>query len=71
MFSNNESMMTKQKKPTEVITTIKLAMDGRTQRWLSQKTQIPEVDLSNKLKGVKAFTDDDKSKISIALNIKL
>jgi hypothetical protein len=62
-------MATKQLKPTDVISKIKQAMDGRTQRWLSKKTMIPEVDLSNKLSGVREFTDDDKKKIAQALSI--
>jgi hypothetical protein len=64
-------MTTKQKKPTDVIAAVKQGMDGRTQRWLSQKTGIPEVELSNKLKGIKPFDDEDKKTISEALNINL
>jgi len=64
-------MEIKQNSPTETIAIIKAAMDGRTQRWLSQKAQIPEVDLSNKLNGVKPFTETDKKAISEALNITL
>ena len=42
-------------------------MDGRTQRWLSQKTGISEDKLSNKLTGITAFTEDDIKLINEAL----
>lgn len=52
-------------------TLIKKAMDGRTQRWLSTKTGIAEVDLSNRINGKVAFTQEQLDKINLALDLKL
>ena len=48
---------------------IKSALDGRTQRWLAIKTGIPEDKLSNKIKGLTPFTEDDIKKINRSLNV--
>lgn len=64
-------MAVKKKKPSEVIDKIKVALDGRTQRWLALRVKMDEPDLSNKLNGVREFSDVDKAKISEALSISL
>lgn len=50
---------------------IKVALDGRTQRWLSEKTGIPEDKLSNKLRGITKFSNEDLGIINEVLSISL
>ncbi len=52
---------------------IKIALDGRTQRWLSFKVEIPESDFSKKMNGVLAFTKEEIERINnrLSVNIKL
>lgn len=50
---------------------IRDSLDGRTQRWLSKKVSIPEVELSNKINGFKKFEEEDLVKIAESLKIKL
>lgn len=38
---------------------IKLALDGRTQRWLSMQIQMPEDTLSKKMNGIGQFTQEE------------
>lgn len=47
---------------------VAIALDGRTQRWLSFEVRIPEPELSKKLKGILEFTDEELDKISKRLN---
>ncbi len=47
---------------------IKIALDGRTQRWLSFKVEIPESDFSKKMNGVISFTTDELERINKRLN---
>ena len=60
-------MATKNKLEKPLVQQIKDKMDGRTQRWLSQKTGISEDKLSNKLTGITAFTEEDVKVINDAL----
>jgi hypothetical protein len=46
---------------------IKEALDGRTQRWLALKIEMSEDKLSNKLKDLTPFTDEDLTKINSVL----
>lgn len=50
---------------------IKIAMDGRTQRWLSLNTKIPETELSKKfnIEGY-TFSEDEIKSIETALGTK-
>ncbi len=52
---------------------IKIALDGRTQRWLSFKVEIPESDFSKKMNGVISFTKEEIERINnrLSVNIKL
>jgi hypothetical protein len=63
-------MVVKAKKKT-IIQQIKEALDGRTQRWLSEKTAIPEDKLSNKMTGRTKFSKKDLGIINEVLNISL
>lgn len=49
---------------------IKIALDGRTQRWLSFEVRIPEPDLSKKMKGVIEFDQKELEAIETRLNFK-
>ncbi len=48
---------------------IKVALDGRTQRWLSLEAKIPEADLSKKMNGVEGFlfTQEEINRINARL----
>lgn len=50
---------------------IKEALDGRTQRWLSQKIGMPEDRLSNKIRGVEDFAPMEIQLIENALNVNI
>ena len=52
---------------------IKLALDGRTQRWLSFEVRIPEQDLSKKMNEVEgfSFSEDELVRIEKRLSFKL
>jgi len=67
-FSNFKTMTTKVK--VSVQEQIKEALDGRTQRWLSLKMQIPEDTLSKKMLNAKGyeFTDADIQAINDILS---
>lgn len=45
-----------------------LALDGRTQRWLSFRAQIPESDLSRKMNDKDTFTQEEVDRINEVLN---
>lgn len=47
---------------------VSMALDGRTQRWLSFEVRIPEQELSKKMNGILEFTPDDLKKIEERLN---
>ena len=51
---------------------IKIALDGRTQRWLSFEVRIPEIKKKKKMNDVIPFTDEDIAKINerLSANIK-
>ena len=50
---------------------IKVALDGRTQRWLSFEVRIPEPDLSKKMTGAMDFTEDEIKSIEQRLKFKI
>lgn len=50
---------------------IKIALDGRTQRWLSFEVRIPEPDLSKKMNGEIDFKETELAAIETRLNFKL
>jgi hypothetical protein len=50
---------------------IKTALDGRTQRWLCLRIQMPESDFSNKLKGRYQFSDDELTRIGQVLGVEI
>jgi len=43
---------------------IEVALDGRSQRWLSFEVRIAEAELSKKINGVLEFTDAEIEKIN-------
>lgn len=49
---------------------VSIALDGRTQRWLSFEVRIPEQELSKKMNGIAEFTSEDLQKIEERLNFK-
>ena len=55
-------------KTISVVDQIKAALDGRTQRWLSLRAQIPESDLSKKMNGTWEFDQEEIDKINEVLN---
>ena len=54
-------------KITPILDQIKVAMDGRTQRWLALNARIPETDLSRKLNGLVKFDETEIKSIEEAL----
>ena len=50
---------------------IKVALDGRTQRWLSKEVKIPEDLLSKKMNGVMNFTKEEIATINQRLKSKI
>ena len=52
------------KKEEKLINDIKIALDGRTQRWLSLNAKIPESELSRKMKGKNNFLDSELQRIN-------
>lgn len=50
---------------------VKVALDGRTQRWLSFGIRMPESDLSKKMNGVDEFTDEEIKAINQLLKSKI
>lgn len=62
--------MSTKTKPSDIPNQITVALDGRTQRWLSFEVKIPETLLSRKMKGHLEFTDDELLKIEKRLDFK-
>lgn len=50
---------------------IKVALDGRTNRWLALEVKIPESELSRKMNGKTDFTAEELSNIETRLNFKI
>lgn len=50
---------------------VKLALDGRTQRWLSFEARIGESELSKKMNGELEFTEAELERIGQRLNVDL
>lgn len=50
---------------------VKVALDGRTQRWLALQIRIPETDLSKKMNDVVPFTQDEIKQINELLKVKI
>lgn len=50
---------------------VKIALDGRTQRWLALQIRIPETDLSKKMNDVVPFTEDEIKQINELLKVKI
>ena len=50
---------------------VKIALDGRTQRWLSKEVKIPEDLLSKKMNGVMNFTKEEIATINQRLKSKI
>lgn len=50
---------------------VEQALDGRTQRWLSLKIQVPEAELSKKMNGKAEFTEEEIKKINLLLRVKI
>ena len=50
---------------------IKEALDGRTQRWLSLKVAIPEIDVCKKINGNLKFSEDELLRIEQQLDFKI
>lgn len=50
---------------------VKDALDGRTQRWLALKAQIPESELSKKMNGLNPFTKEEIERINRVLKSKI
>lgn len=60
-------MATKSKEEKRLGQKVKESLDGRTQRWLSQKIGMSEDKLSNKIKGLTDFTTEEIAKINEVL----
>lgn len=50
---------------------VRKAMDGRTNRWLALEIRVPESEISKKLKGHIAFTDEEIQAINSRLKSKI
>ena len=48
-----------------------VALDGRTQRWLSLNIRMPENELSKKMKGKKPFTQEEIDTINSVLKFEI
>jgi len=53
---------------TSVPNQVRIALDGRTQRWLALEIKMPEAVLSKKMKGTEPFTKDEVSAINARLS---
>ena len=56
--------MAKAKTNISVQDQIKIALDGRTQRWLALEIKMPEDSLSRKMKGYDVFSEEEISAIN-------
>lgn len=50
---------------------VKLALDGRTQRWLALNIKMPETDLSKRMNGLVEFSDEEIKSINQLLKSKI
>lgn len=50
---------------------VKIALDGRTQRWLALQIRVPESDVSRKMTGVIEFTEDEIKQINELLKVNI
>ncbi len=50
---------------------VKVALDGRTQRWLAMEIKMPEDTLSKKMKGYSEFTQDELYLINKRLKVNI
>ncbi len=48
---------------------VKVALDGRTQRWLALQIRMPETDLSKKMNEAVPFTEDEIKQINELLKV--
>lgn len=55
----------------EIHQMVKELLDGRTQRWLSNKIGVYEADLSKKMNGKMKFTDIEIEKISALFGVSI
>lgn len=60
-----------QKEKVSIPDQIKVALDGRTQRWLSFEARIAEQDLSKKMNGKLEFSEDEVNRINEALKVEI
>ncbi len=56
---------------TSIPDQVKVALDGRTQRWLALNIKMPETDLSKRMNGTVEFTDDEIKQINTLLKSKI
>lgn len=59
--------MEKEKVILTISEQVKIALDGRTQRWLSFGARIPEYELSKKMNNLVDFTEDEVNRINEVL----
>jgi hypothetical protein len=71
MFAIKLIQIMEKTKILSVADQVKYALDGRTQRWLSFRAEIPESDLSKKMNGVLDFTEDEIKRINEILDCKI
>ncbi len=50
---------------------VKVALDGRTQRWLALQIRVPESDVSRKMTGLMDFTEDEIKNINELLKVNI
>lgn len=50
---------------------VRIALDGRTQRWLAMAIRMPETDLSKRMNGNVEFTDEELKSINVLLKAKI
>lgn len=56
---------------TSVPDQVKIALDGRTQRWLALNIKMPETDLSKRMNGTVEFADDEIKQINTLLKSRI
>ena len=55
----------------QVINDVKVALDGRTQRWLALEIKMPEDNLSKRMQGIVWFSQEEIETINARLNSKI
>lgn len=50
---------------------VKVALDGRKNRWLALEIKMPETELSKRMNGHVEFTEDELKAINARLNCKI